>query len=74
MRGEKKYFTYKRFGYYPEAVLADKIYRSRNTLSYCKERGNRLSGPRLGRPSKNEQAEQKRTIKSPGWFPRGSEI
>ena len=41
-----------RFGYYPEAVLADKIYRNRDNLRYCKERGIRLSGPRLGRPPK----------------------
>jgi hypothetical protein len=50
---------YKRFGYYPEAVLADKIYRTRDNLRYCKEHGIRLSGPRLGRPSKKEQTEQK---------------
>lgn len=39
-----------RFGHYPKAVLADKLYRNRNNLRYCKERGIRLSGPRLGRP------------------------
>jgi transposase, IS5 family len=49
-----------RFGYYPEAVLADQIYRNRDNLRYCKERGIRLSGPQLGRPSKKEQAEQKK--------------
>jgi hypothetical protein len=37
---------------YPKAVLADKIYRNRENLSYCKERSIRLSGPRLGRPPK----------------------
>lgn len=41
-----------KFGYYPEAVLADKIYRNRENLGYCKEHGIRLSGPRLGRPPK----------------------
>jgi hypothetical protein len=50
---------HKRFGYYPEAVLADKIYRTRDNLSYCKKHGIRLSGPRLGRPSKKEKIEQK---------------
>lgn len=40
-----------RFGYYPEVVLADKIYRNRENLNYCKKHGIRLSGPRLGRPS-----------------------
>lgn len=39
---------------YPrERILADKIYRNRNDLSYCKESGNRLSGSSLGRPKKN---------------------
>jgi hypothetical protein len=41
-----------RYGYYPEAVLADKIYRTRDNLAFCKTRGIRLSGPRLGRPPK----------------------
>jgi IS5 family transposase len=43
-----------RFGYYPEAVFADKIYRNRENLRYCKENGIRFSGPPLGRPSKDE--------------------
>ncbi|AET66808.1 transposase family protein [Desulfosporosinus orientis DSM 765] len=36
---------------YPEAVLADKIYRNRKNLAYCKKHNIRLSGPKLGRPS-----------------------
>ena len=32
----------------------DKIYRNRENISYCKERGIRLSGPALGRPKKGE--------------------
>ena len=43
----------KREGHYPSRVLADKIYRNRENLSYCKERGIRLSGPALGRPKKD---------------------
>jgi hypothetical protein len=39
-------------GCYPEAVLVDKIYRNRANRAYCKERGIRISGPRLGRPPK----------------------
>jgi len=39
-----------RHGYYPEAVLADKKYRNRDNINYCKKNGIRLSGPRLGRP------------------------
>ncbi|PKM46341.1 MAG: IS5/IS1182 family transposase [Firmicutes bacterium HGW-Firmicutes-8] len=51
-----------RFGYYPEAVIADKIYRNRDNLQYCKSRGIRLSGPPLGRPPKDQELlkEQKR--------------
>ena len=41
-----------RFGHYPESVHADKIYRNRDNLKYCKTNGIRLSGPRLGRPPK----------------------
>ena len=40
----------RRFGFYPESVHADKIYRTRDNLRYCKARKIRLSGPRLGRP------------------------
>lgn len=40
------------YGHYPKAVLADKLFRNRENLLYCKERGIRLSGPRLGRPPK----------------------
>lgn len=53
----------KRYGVYPEAVLADQIYRNRQNRRYCKEHGIRLSGPPLGRPSKQDQAEQKQLAK-----------
>ena len=43
-----------RYGCYPECILADKIYRSRQTLAFCKELGIRLSGPVLGKPPKNQ--------------------
>ena len=43
-----------REGHYPSRVLADKIYRNRENLSYCKAHGIRLSGPALGRPKKGE--------------------
>ncbi|WP_067929476.1 IS5 family transposase [Alicyclobacillus shizuokensis] len=49
-----------RYGCYPETVLADKAYRTRENLRYCKEHGIRLSGPALGRPSKSLEAEQQR--------------
>lgn len=43
-----------REGHYPSRILADKIYRNRENLSYCKAHGIRLSGPALGRPRKDE--------------------
>ena len=54
----KKYHT--RFGFYPESVHADQIYRTRQNRRYCKKHGIRLSGPPLGRPKKvtTENAEQ----------------
>lgn len=44
----------RKFGYYPEAILADKIYQTRANRSWCKEHGIRLSGPALGRPRSGE--------------------
>ena len=41
-----------RYGFYPESVHVDTIYRTRENIRYCKERGIRISGPRLGRPPK----------------------
>ena len=50
-----------RWGFYPERVLADKIFRTRANLEYCAKRGIRMSGPALGRPpaDKKVYAEQK---------------
>lgn len=42
-----------RYGCYPERILADKIYRTRQTLAFCKEHAIRLSGPALGKPPQN---------------------
>ena len=50
-----------REGHYPERVLADKIYRNRENLSYCKLHGIRLSGPALGRPRRDEQRDRRQT-------------
>ncbi|MQN01730.1 MAG: transposase [bacterium LCO1.1] len=47
-----------RTGHYPERVLADQIYRTRENRKFCKENGIRLSGPKLGRPSKELSAEE----------------
>ena len=53
----------RRFGYYPEAILVDQIYRNRDNREYCKKKGIRLSGPALGRPSKEKAKEQKQLEK-----------
>lgn len=51
-----------RLGYYPEAILADRIYQSRENRAYCKEKGIRLSGPPLGRRKKAEEKKQERQM------------
>jgi transposase, IS5 family len=43
-----------RFDCYSAVILADKIYRNRENLNYCKEGRIRMSGPKLGRPSKDQ--------------------
>lgn len=48
-----------RYGYYPEAVLADQLYRTRENLSFCRKHGIRLSGPPLGRPRSDNKPEKK---------------
>jgi hypothetical protein len=40
---------HKIFGFYPESVHADKIYRTRENKRFCKSKGIRLSGKPLGR-------------------------
>ena len=58
--------TYKeRFGYYPEAVMADTIFRNRENNRWLKKRNIRISGPRLGRPPKDKekQAARRKEIK-----------
>jgi hypothetical protein len=55
-------YYHQKYGYYPEAVQADKIYRNRDNLRFCDKYNIRLSGPRLGRPllDKVLQREQRR--------------
>lgn len=40
----------KKTGAYPESIHADKAYRNRENLRWCRENNIRLSGPSLGRP------------------------
>ena len=43
----------KHTGFYPQRILADKIYRNRDNLKYCKKWNIHMSGPKLGRPPKD---------------------
>lgn len=49
-----------RTGHYPERLLADQIYRTRDNRNFCKLHGIRLSGPKLGRPSLTKQSAKER--------------
>ncbi len=54
---------HRRFGFYPESVHADKIYRTRTNRAYCTQHGIRISGPPLGRRPQNiSAAEKKQTV------------
>jgi len=50
---------HKKRGCYPEAVMVDQLYRNRENIKYCKTKGIRISGPRLGRPKKGETYDKK---------------
>jgi len=54
-------------GHYPESVHVvsealeeDRIYRTLNNRTWCKERGIRISGPPLGRPPAHVSKEKKK--------------
>lgn len=49
-----------RFGHDPESVHVDKIYRTRANRAWCRARNIRLSGPPLGRPPRDGQAEARK--------------
>ena len=51
---------HRRFGFYPESVHVDKIYRTRSNRAFCKTHGIRMSGPPLGRPPKHVSADDKK--------------
>ena len=42
-------------GCYLQRILVDKIYRNRETISWCKAQGIQLTGPALRRPAKNAE-------------------
>ena len=45
-----------RTGHYPGQVLVDQIYRTRDNRRFCRENGIIMSGPKLGRPSKDKSS------------------
>ena len=47
-------------GYYPEVVIADKIYGTRENREYLRERGIRFSGKALGRPKEEEKSKEEK--------------
>lgn len=49
----------KRHGYYPEKVLADPLYGTRDNRKFLKEKGIEFAGKPLGRPPKMTSAEEK---------------
>lgn len=48
-----------KYGCYPQKILADKIYRNRDNLNFCKQHNIRISGPALGRPKKDVEVDRK---------------
>jgi hypothetical protein len=48
-----------RTGSFPQRVWADKIYRNRENLNYCKERVIRICNPALGRTKKDVVMDKK---------------
>ena len=48
-----------RTGNYPARVLVDQIYRTRSNRTFCKEHGIEMSGPKLGRPGKDDKKSTK---------------
>lgn len=51
-----------RFGFYPESVHVDKIYRTRANRAFCQQHGIRMSGPPLGRKPQTVSRESKRQM------------
>lgn len=56
----------RRFGSYPQRILADKLYRSQRNRAFCKTHGIHLSGPKLGRPGKTYAEDLKTELREVG--------
>ena len=54
------------YGCYPEAVMVDKIYRTQKNIKFCNSHGIRISGPKLGRPKKDEVVDKQQEYKDSG--------
>jgi len=56
---------YKRiFGFYPAAIIGDKLYGTRDNRNYCNSKKIRLSGPKLGRKTDEiKEAERERNYR-----------
>jgi len=54
------------YGFYPEAVIVDKLYRNQENIKFCNDRGIRISGPRLGRPRKDEAYDKEQAYRDSG--------
>jgi len=52
-----------RYGYYPEVVMADPLYGTRENRKYLKMRGIRFAGKPLGRPKKATEANREDILK-----------
>ncbi len=48
-----------RNGCYPERILVDQIYRTRDNIQFCQANNIRISGPKLGRPAKAANVQRK---------------
>jgi hypothetical protein len=53
-----------RYGFYPESIHADQIYRTRGNRKFCKKYGIRLSGPPLGRPSADKEKRHEQQLQA----------
>ena len=49
----KRYYA--NYGHFPARILADRIFRTRDNLAFCKQLGIRMNGPKLGRPLRDKE-------------------
>jgi hypothetical protein len=54
------------FGFYPAKIVGDKAFGTRDNRDYCKSRGIKLSGPKLGRKSEETKEAERRQVREDG--------